>query len=529
MRSSWTTTVSSASGGARISRHENESRPLDGRAPPARPLVADGDRPSASRRVRGRDGRSRRRWRPRPTAEPRRRAPEPSTGGRRGREPDDERRLRPADSRSTEERVARRRPPSRCAADGGRPGIGTARRRAGRRSSRGGPHAPAMRRDGAEARARGRAGRLSTRALGSAQSRRFAVGTVTTTPRSGWMTTRSVRARGERRSVYGMVPLAKRTAAGVSAMATTDGGTARDAPSWPARYAGARQVSRRSRRPGRSPVSTPARTAARPLTMTWSMPAGMAGRRPRTSPRRRRSPGRTRRGRRWRPRARRRGRGVRAARLAPRSAWRRRSRGRARRARGRTCPGPGPCSRRSAGAARRRRGCTWPGTTPLGIRADRDPGHGHDRLDVGLAHAVDDDRDVQPVVDRGHRSARSAGSAPSSSPSSASDRPDQSWWLPAYATRMPRPARVGGDVLPPRAPTLHLGEDPEPDLLVAQGGDALVDPEPEQGGRQDRGERRGRRGVRVLVRGHVQAVGPRALEDRRRPRRRGPRPRWHRT
>ena len=37
----------------------------------------------------------------------------------------------------------------------------------------------------------------------------------------------------------------------------------------------------------------------------------------------------------------------------------------------------------------------------LGVGADRDPGHGHDRLDVGLVHAVDDDRDVEAVVDEG--------------------------------------------------------------------------------------------------------------------------------
>ena len=40
----------------------------------------------------------------------------------------------------------------------------------------------------------------------------------------------------------------------------------------------------------------------------------------------------------------------------------------------------------------------------LGVRADRDPGHGHDRLDVGLVHAIDDDRDVELIVDqRVHR------------------------------------------------------------------------------------------------------------------------------
>ena len=37
----------------------------------------------------------------------------------------------------------------------------------------------------------------------------------------------------------------------------------------------------------------------------------------------------------------------------------------------------------------------------LGVRADRDPWHGHDRLDVGLIHAFDDDRDVEAVFDQG--------------------------------------------------------------------------------------------------------------------------------
>ena len=39
-----------------------------------------------------------------------------------------------------------------------------------------------------------------------------------------------------------------------------------------------------------------------------------------------------------------------------------------------------------------------PGPASLRVGADRDPGHGHDRLDVGLGHAVDDDRDVEAIV-----------------------------------------------------------------------------------------------------------------------------------
>ena len=35
-----------------------------------------------------------------------------------------------------------------------------------------------------------------------------------------------------------------------------------------------------------------------------------------------------------------------------------------------------------------------------GVGADRDPRHGHDRLDVIVGHAIDDDRHVQPVVDQ---------------------------------------------------------------------------------------------------------------------------------
>ena len=39
------------------------------------------------------------------------------------------------------------------------------------------------------------------------------------------------------------------------------------------------------------------------------------------------------------------------------------------------------------------------GTAASGVGTDRDPRHGHDRVDVGFAHAIDDDGDVETVGD----------------------------------------------------------------------------------------------------------------------------------
>ena len=59
-----------------------------------------------------------------------------------------------------------------------------------------------------------------------------------------------------------------------------------------------------------------------------------------------------------------------------------------------------PCSRTCADAAPRRRGSGDP-VGGLRVGADTDPGHGHDRLDIAVVHALDDDRHVQAVVDQG--------------------------------------------------------------------------------------------------------------------------------
>jgi len=39
------------------------------------------------------------------------------------------------------------------------------------------------------------------------------------------------------------------------------------------------------------------------------------------------------------------------------------------------------------------------GTPALGVGADRDPGHSHDRLDIRFVHAVDDHGHIEPVGD----------------------------------------------------------------------------------------------------------------------------------
>ena len=39
------------------------------------------------------------------------------------------------------------------------------------------------------------------------------------------------------------------------------------------------------------------------------------------------------------------------------------------------------------------------GPAPFGVGADPDPRLHHDPLDIGVVHAVDDDRDVEAVVD----------------------------------------------------------------------------------------------------------------------------------
>ena len=137
--SSWMTTVSSASGGARISRHEKASRPcreaLPQRVRWSRTLTAVGLTPRAV----GMPGDRRARWRRAA------RGLQPRLEDRRGRSPvrggemDDELVLvgaaDPLDGRPSDARHA----PARRAAGAGRRGTGTWRRRGGRRGRRARP------------------------------------------------------------------------------------------------------------------------------------------------------------------------------------------------------------------------------------------------------------------------------------------------------------------------------------------------------------------------------------------------------
>ena len=193
------TTVSSASGGARISRHEKTSRPLARGAPPAGPLVADADRRGDHPEGRGV---------PRDVALDGGPGPrlEPGLEDGRGRPPVGGARRTTSSSSST--------PPIRSTLDRRAPApAGTTRSRWS--SPRNRSVAPSRSPPRAASSARSRAWRArcrrshgsrsarnaSTCRSGRAQPRRPAAGTVTTTPRSGWITTRRPRDRGERRSV----------------------------------------------------------------------------------------------------------------------------------------------------------------------------------------------------------------------------------------------------------------------------------------------------------------------------------------
>ena len=199
--SSWMTTVSSASGGARISRHEKASRPwreaLPQRVRWSRMLIAAGVTPRAAacRRDLALDRGPGARLEPR-LEDGRDRPPV----GR--REVDD--RSRPRRRRRSARRVDRRAPVRagthaeavEVAPEPDRRAV--AQPAAGREL---GPLARLAWRGGGAATARARPGTRRRAARGRAQPRRPAAGTVTTTPRSGWITTRRPRDRGERRSV----------------------------------------------------------------------------------------------------------------------------------------------------------------------------------------------------------------------------------------------------------------------------------------------------------------------------------------
>ena len=195
------TTVSSASGGARISRHEKARRPwreaLPQRVRWSRMLIAAGLTPRAAawRAIVALDGGPGARLEP--GLEDRR--DRPPVGRPRGG-----RSARPRRRRRSARRVDRRTPgPRRHDAQAVEVAPEPDRRpvaqpAAGREL---GPIARLARRGAGGATARARRGTPRRAARGRAQPRRPAAGTVTTTPRSGWMTTRRPRDRGERRSV----------------------------------------------------------------------------------------------------------------------------------------------------------------------------------------------------------------------------------------------------------------------------------------------------------------------------------------
>ena len=95
----------------------------------------------------------------------------------------------------------------------------------------------------------------------------------------------------------------------------------------------------------------------------------------------------------------------------------------------------------------------------LGVGADRDPGHGHDRLDVGLVHAVDDDRRRRGGRRARASNARSAGSRVRA-PADLRERPARSspGGSRAYEIRIPSQPGSGGDVLPAGDARSHLGQ-----------------------------------------------------------------------
>ena len=144
----------------------------------------------------------------------------------------------------------------------------------------------------------------------------------------------------------------------------------------------------------------------------------------------------------------------------------------------------------------------------LGVGADRDPGHGHDRRrrPSSLMQSM--------TMETSSRSSTSASKA--SSAGSRVELVGELGQRPARPVRVARrerdpdpvPARVGGHVLPARDAALHLGADPVADVAGRpERRDARIDAEAEQRRRQDRGQRRGRGCVRVLVGRDVESLG----------------------
>ena len=164
---------------------------------------------------------------------------------------------------------------------------------------------------------------------------------------------------------------------------------------------------------------------------------------------------------------------------------------------------------RGCGRPASRMGC--PGRRPSASVQTAIHGDGHDRLDVRLVHAFDDDRDVEPVLEQdvegelqriaveliGELRQRPAG------PFGAACRERD-----AQAA----PAGIRGHVLPAGDPAIDLGPDEIADVWIGERGHAIVDTQRLERRRQDRGEGRRRRGVRVLVRADVEALRARELE-----------------
>ena len=147
----------------------------------------------------------------------------------------------------------------------------------------------------------------------------------------------------------------------------------------------------------------------------------------------------------------------------------------------------------------------------LRVGADTDPGHGHDRLDIAVVHALDDDRHVQAVVDQGIESEiRGIGAQLRTEVGQGPTRPVRMAGSERDADT--RPARIRGHVLPPRDAALHLGDDAVRTSRSAAATHSST-PRPSRLGGEDRRERGGRGRVRILVGGHVDAVGTRPLQQ----------------
>jgi hypothetical protein len=196
--SSWQTTVSSASGGARINRHENESRPereaLPQRVRGSRSVKAAGLTPNAAPCSATTASITRR-------ASIRSHVSRIVASGRRYAA------TRWMTSSSSNDATVDRRTPDTA----GTTRTWWSRPRNGMLPPSRAPPRAAIRRATSACcprclRSHGSRSARNAAARRSCSGRSVRAGTVTTTPRSGWMTTRSTRARDERLSGYGSGP-----------------------------------------------------------------------------------------------------------------------------------------------------------------------------------------------------------------------------------------------------------------------------------------------------------------------------------